>query len=118
MMNNSSTWMEMKRNDIDKLGKLQNSFLNTLLNTYHCPIPLMHLDLDILSIHLFILKEKLMLYHHVANLKENAVARRVQEVSQKFHFPGLKIEVSHFLSKHEIIDVNSFSKSEWKRFHN
>ena len=82
---------------------------------YHCPILLMHLDLDILSIHLLILKEKLMLYHHVANLKENAVARRVQEISQKFHFPGLHLEVSHFLTKHEIIDVNSYSNSEWKK---
>ena len=116
MMNNSSTWMEMKRNDIDKLCKLQNYFLNTLLNTFHCPIPLMHLDLSVLTIPYRLLKDKLVFYHHLTCLPESALANQVLVIQEKFQFPNLCNEIQHFLNKHEIVDVKNYSKKEWKDF--
>ena len=41
LLNNSSTWLETKKSDIDRLVKLQNLFLCTLLGVQHCPAVMM-----------------------------------------------------------------------------
>ena len=114
LLNNAGTWINMKKSDTDRLTKLQNLFLNNLLDTYNCPVPLMYFDLALLQIHLQILKQKLLLFHHISCLPENSVARNILTISQQFHFPGLHNEVNMFLVEHEITDVGRFSKAEWK----
>ena len=115
LLNNSSTWINMKKNDIERLNKIQNLFLFTLLNVHHCPIPIMYIDLAVLLIPFLILKEKLILFHHISNLPENAVARNILQIQQRLHLRGLNEEVSQFLTEHEIYDVKQFTKVEWKR---
>ena len=47
LLNNCSTWVEIKKCDLNRLCKLQSLFLNTLLNVQKkkCPVPLMYFDL-------------------------------------------------------------------------
>ena len=81
-----------------------------------CPGPLMLWDLSILSIHLRILKEKLLLYHHITCLPKTALAHQVLLLQEHLQFPSLREEVVHFLNRHEISDMRKFTKIEWKRF--
>ena len=116
LLNNASSWVQLKKKDMDKLSKLQNYFLNTLLNTFNCPIPIMYLDLDILSIQSRILKEKLLFFHHICSLPQESLAYQVLKVQKQYHFPSLYDDISHFLIEHEIVDVKNYSKAEWKTF--
>ena len=51
LLNNSSTWLEMKRKDVDKLVKLQNLFLNTTLGVKNCPASFMLWELGLCPSH-------------------------------------------------------------------
>ena len=42
LYNNASTWMETSKKDIERLLKIENLFLNSLLNVYKCPAPVMY----------------------------------------------------------------------------
>ena len=68
LLNNCSTWFQMKSRDLESLVQIQNLFLNSLLGVFKCPAPLMLWDLSVLSIHLRILKEKLLLYQQITCL--------------------------------------------------
>ena len=108
--------METSKKDIDRLFKIENLFLNSLLNVYKCPAPLMYWDLKILVPPLRILKEKLLLIHHISCLPPSSLSHQILSMQKKYHFPSILQEVSHFLSKHMITDMSKFSKNEWKRF--
>ena len=99
---------------MDILEKLQNLFLNNLLGVFNCPVPLMLWDLSVLSIHLRVLKEKLILYHHIVCLPEDALAHQVLVVQQNLQLPSILDEIVQFLNKHEINDVRNYSKRDWK----
>ena len=57
-LHKSSTWLDMKKKDVEKLVKLQNLFFNTTLGIQNCPVLFMLLELGILSIPLRLLKEQ------------------------------------------------------------
>ena len=116
LLNNCSTWFKMKNCDIEKLEKIQNSFLNNLLGVFKCPIPLMLWGLSVLSIHLRILKEKLILYHHITCLPESALARQVLLLQEGLQLPSLRDEVLQFLNRYEICEVQNFPEKDWKSF--
>ena len=118
LLGNCSTWFCMKKSDLDQLSKLQNLFLNVLLGVQHCPVPLMMWDLKLLLIPLRILKSKLLLYQHISHLSDSDISHRVLVQQQRLQLPGLYEDVSRFLNKYEVIDIQSFSKSEWSRFVN
>ena len=115
LINNAGSWLGMKKSDIDCLTKLQHYFFSQILAIQNCPAHAMTWDLGCLSMHLRILKEKLSLYHHIVCLPENALARQVLEIQEKFNFPGLREEIQPFLAKYNLTDVKSFSKGEWKK---
>ena len=114
LLNNAGTWFNMKKSDLKRLTKLQDLFLNNLLNTFNCPVPLMYFDLCVTQIDLQILRQKLLLYHHISCLPENAFAHNILTICQTLNLPGIHVDVSPFLTEHEIIDVRAFSKKEWK----
>ena len=116
LLHNSSTWMEIKNSDMQRLVKLQNLFLGILLNIQKCPIPLMMWDLKVLKIPLRILKSKLLLYHHLCTLPEDSVAQKILFLQKSLNIKGFYNKVSSFLVENEIVDVSSFSKLEWKKF--
>ena len=116
LLHNSSTWLDMKKKDVEKLVKLQNLFLNTTLGVQNCPALFMLWELGILSIPLRLLKEKLLLYHHVSTLSEESLARRILETQERLHFPSLRDEVVDFLAKYEVYDMKKFSKEKLESF--
>ena len=69
---NSSTWMDISANDINRLVKIENLFLNMLLNVYKCPAALMYWDLKVTVAPVRILRNKLLLYHHISSLPKTA----------------------------------------------
>ena len=101
---------------MDKLIKIQNLFLNVLLNVQKCPTPMMYWDVGMLTIPMRLLKSKLNLYYHISCLPESALSRRVLEVQQRLHLPGLHEDVAGFLAKHQVHDLRQFNKKSWKSF--
>ena len=63
-----------------------------------------------------ILKEKLILFHHISCLPDTTVAKQVLSIQQHFNFRGLHEEVREFINKHQITDIRSFSKMDFKRY--
>ena len=63
-----------------------------------------------------ILKEKLLLYHHICMLPQSSLSNKVLQIQEKFHFPSLKDEVFRFLSEHGVCDVTVYNKKQWRSF--
>ena len=116
LLNNSSCWMEIKKRDMDKLIKLQNLFLSVLLGVKNCPTPLMLWDLKILSMPLQILKSKLILYHHISTLPENALSYQILCQQERLNLPSVFDDIRSFLARYEVVDIKSFTKKEWATF--
>ena len=94
LFNNSSTWIQISNNDINRLFKIQNLFLNMLLGVYKCPAPMMYWDLKVLVPPIKILKEKLLFHHHVSTLPPNSLSYMILQVQRKFNFPSIEEEQS------------------------
>ena len=103
---------------METLIRLQNLFLNVLLGVSNCPTPLMLWDLKILSIPMQILKAKLLPFHHVSTLPGNSLGKQVLNKQQRLGLPSVFDEIKPFLSKYEVVNVNSVSKMEWSGFIN
>ena len=116
LLNNSSTWFQMKNSDIESLTKLQNLFHNHLLAVQKCPSLMMDWELGTIVMPLRILKEKLLLYKHIAALPISSLAHQFLLVQEELHLPSLKDEVKEFLAEFGVHDVNLFSKKEWRSF--
>ena len=113
---NSSTWLQIKQSDIDRLSKIQNLFLSTLLQVQKASVFSLHWELGVTVIPLRILKEKLLLYHHISSLPENALSYKIMKIQENFKWPSLRDEIQPFLNEFEIVDVTLFSKIHWRRF--
>ena len=100
----------MKKSDIELLSKLQRLFLSSLLGVKNCPAVMMLWDLGMISIPMRILKEKLLLYHHIKSLPTGAVARQVIDIQENLNFPSLRNDISFFLAKFCVVDVTEFTK--------
>ena len=104
LTNNASTWLQMRQSDVNNLMKIENSFYHSLLAVKNCPVMAFYWDLGALVFPLRILKEKLILYHHISCLPENSVSNQVLLIQERMSLPSLRDEVCEFLSKHEVID--------------
>ena len=116
LLYNSGTWLLMKKSDMDLLEKLQNQFYNQLLSIQKCPALAMTWDLGGLTMSHRILKEKLLLYHHICMLPQSSLSYKVRQIQERFHFPSLKDEVFRFLSEHRVCDVTIYNKKQWRSF--
>ena len=63
-----------------------------------------------------ILKEKLILYHHIKSLPSKALAHKVLLTQEDLRLGGLYEEVCPFLVRHRVVNVLEFSKVKWKTF--
>ena len=89
LLNNSSTWLEMRKNDTSRLEKLQNFFFNRLLGVFKCPVPLMYWDLKALTIDNYILKEKLNLYFHLSCLPKTSLSYLILQIQKSLFLPSI-----------------------------
>ena len=116
LLNNSSTWFSMKRADLERLNRLQNLFFSVLFKVQHSPSSSFLWDCKTLTMENRILKNKLMLCHHILSLPSSAVSRQILEEQISLRFPGLWLEIEDFLVSNEICDITRFSKKHWKVF--
>ena len=73
-------------------------------------------DLGVMDMPTRILREKLLLYHHLQCLSETSVAHQMLMIQEDLHLPSLRGEIEGFLCKFGISDVRMFSKEGWKKF--
>ena len=119
LTSNCDTWYSISDKSLQELDKLQNKFYRMLLNVPNgCPTPALYWDLGGLLMKNRILKKKLLLLHHIANLEKSSFAFQIFEVQKRLMLPGLVSECQPFLVKFEIINLEAYSKNQWKRLLN
>ena len=68
LLYNSGTWLSMAKKDMERLDKLQTLFFTTIFQVQHSPTCAFYFDLNMLTMQNRILKNKLLLLHHISNL--------------------------------------------------
>ena len=118
LLNNAGTWMGIQEKTIELLKEIQKVFLQRILKVKTVAIPLMYWDLGQLLMTNRILKRKLLLIHHLANLEENALSKQVYLQQKENSLPGLVSEMREELVQFDVtLDMmESFSKRGWKNF--
>lgn len=78
LINNCSTWTQISTESIDKLNKLQYTFLQMLFAvSQSCPKPVLCWDTATILMQVRIQKSKLALLHHIKNLDESSLAKQI-----------------------------------------
>ena len=114
-MNNSNTWINISATTLDKLDSLQNLFYRVLLSVpVGCPIPIMYWDCAGLTMKHRIVQKKLLLLHHIANLDNNSLAKKIFDVQTKLSFPGLVEECQEYLVMFGAGLLTNYTKQQWK----
>ena len=99
LLNNCSTWMEVKQSSIDKLDELQNSLYKTLLNIpYTTPKAALIWEVGGMKIRLTILQSKLIFMNHIIHLEEGSLAKQIQQSQEKYDAGGLTQEVKEAIA--------------------
>ena len=101
---------------MELLSKIQRLFLNVLLGVKNCPSSLILWDLGMMDMQIRILREKLILYHHISCLPKTAIAHQIMKTQDRLNFPSLRQEILPFLAKFGVSDVTNFSKQKWQCF--
>ena len=119
LLNNCDTWISISEESIQSLDNLQNQFYRVLLKVpIGCPIPALYWELGGLLMKNRILKKKLLLLHHLANLETSSFAYQIYNVETHLQLPGLASECRPFLAKLGITNLRSFSDFQWKKLIN
>ena len=106
----------MKSKTVDKLEKIQVTFLRCLLAVgTGCPTQLLYSETGTLLMEFRILRKKLMFLHHVHNLPKGALANEVLAQQAANNLPGIFNECNSFLCKFELNDLSLYSKTQFKR---
>ena len=119
LLNNAETWQGIRQKSIDKLEKLQITFLRCLFAVgTGCPTPLLYSETGILMMEFRILKKKLMFLHHLHNLHQSSLAKEVLSLQTLNGLPGIVQECNSFLSNFGFNDLSLYSKCQFKRLVN
>ena len=103
LLNNSSTWMEIKQSTIDKLEDLQNALYQSLLDVPHTtPKAALIWEVGGTKIKYRIMMNKLIFMNHIIHLEDDALAKQVQYAQQKYNVKGLSQEVEGFIKELEL----------------
>ena len=115
LLNNCDTWAYMPKNALEVLDSLQNQFLRSLLALPKgCPTPALLWETGTPTMENRVIKQKLLLVHHLVNLPEDSLAKQVAEVQDKLNLPGLISEMKEIIKHLELPNVESVSKMQWK----
>ena len=117
LLNNCDTWMEIPKKALKILNSIQNSFFVTLFGTAtSCPIPIFYWDTGILSVENFIILKKLLLFHHILSLDDDALSKEIMMIQIKKELPGLAAECLSFLRDLNMDpDPLVYSKLHWNK---
>ena len=113
---NSGCWQDISDNTVHELEDLQLKFYRCLFAVGSgCPIPSLYWETGGTMIKYRILRNKLLLLHHIATLTENSLARQVYEVQKHLNLPGLLQECKNFLVNAKVTEIGKYTQIEWKR---
>ena len=119
LLNNAETWQDIKTRSVNKLEKLQITFLRCLFAVGSgCPTPLLYSETGTVLMEFRILKKKLMFLHHLYNLPNTSLAYEVLSCQAANDLPGIIHECKNFLDKFNLNDLTLYSKSQFKRIVN
>ena len=59
-----------------------------------------------------ILKNKLLLLHHISTLAEDTLAREILEVQMELRLPGFYLECKDFLVNAGVTDLKKFTEAQ------
>ena len=117
LLYNAEVWIDVNDKTIKQLEDIQLRFYRTLLAVGSgCPLPIIYWDTGGILMKYRILKQKLVFYHHLANLPTDSLAGEMFQVQKQMNLPGLVNEVERFLAREGIFDVTKYSKNQWKMF--
>ena len=60
----------------------------------------------------------MILYHHILNLPDTALCRKILDSQIRHKLGGIHDEVRPFLARHQVVDIKKFSKTEWRKLVN
>ena len=98
LLNNCSTWMEIKGPTVEKLEEIQNSLYRNLLNVpFTTPKASLIWEMGGIKMKFRIMQRKLIFMNHILHLEEDSLAKQVQRVEQAQGVPGLSSEVETYI---------------------
>ena len=117
--NNSETWTNLEKEQVDRMEEMQSMLLRILFNTPKTtPKTLLYWDTGVLPISYKIEQKKLLFIHHLKTLPEDSLARQVYQQQEKCNFPGLVTECKELFKKYDLPDITAEetveSKLTWK----
>ena len=117
LLYNAEVWIDVNDKTIKQLENIQLRFYRTLFAVGSgCPLPIIYWDTGGILMKYRILKQKLLFYHHLANLPTNSLAGEIFQVQKRMNLPGLVKECEKFLAQEGVFDVTKYSKQQWKTF--
>ena len=119
LANNAGVWVEVSPQSIEKLNKLQNTFLQSLFAVgQSCPKPALCWDTTTLLMEVRISKAKLALLHHITTLDNTSLAKQVYTEQLSNGWPGLVTECQAIMKEWSLPDITKtnekMSKNEWE----
>ena len=118
LFNNSSCWVEIPKKALDLLTSITHSFYRSLfLAPKGTPIFSFYWDTGLLLENNFLMKEKLLLVHHLSLLPDSALAKEAYLLQKEDKtLPGLVRECEEFLNILQINeDPSVYTKPMWKK---
>ena len=116
LLNNSSVWAEMPKGAYDQLEDLQRTFYRYLFATpISTPSPALLWETGGLTMRNRVNLRKMMFFHHLMSLEEDAVASRVARVADRSGYPGLMQEYKSLCAELNLPSPVKTSKLTWKR---
>ena len=118
LLNNCSTWMEIKQETIDKLDEVQNTLYRSLLNVpFTTPKAALIWEVGGTKMEFRIMMHKLFFMNHILHLGEDSLAKQIQCAQQASNAGGLTEEVESFIEKLSLPNCfeQRIPQNVWKR---
>ena len=119
LINNCSTWTNISTESVERLDKLQNTFLQMLFSvSQSCPKPVLCWDTATMLMQVRVDKSKLELLHHIKNLDDSSLAKQIFNEQKSAKWPGLVAEGVQISKDWNVPDITEsdviVSKVGWK----
>ena len=116
LLNNSEVWVDLDKECMEELDKLQTLFLSVLMAVpVSCPRPALSWDTGPLSMKNRIIQRKLNLVVHLRNLSDGSLAKQVFLEQRKNGWPGLVSEAQDLCKQINLPDVTMDREKETKQ---
>jgi hypothetical protein len=117
LLNNCSTWMEIRQSTIDKLDEVQNALYRSLLNVpFTTPKAALIWEVGGTKMAFRIMMHKLIFMNHILHLEEDSLAKQIQSAQQTYNVGGLTEEVKGFIAQLSIPNCfeQKIPQNTWK----